>query len=160
MRTWGLARDEFLDTDPWPHALYVREGRRMASDFVMTEHNVIGDQKVEDGIAEGAYTMDSHNVQRVVVEGPDGPIVKNEGNVQIGVEEPYPISYRAIIPRRAQATNLLVPVALSSSHIAFGSIRMEPVFMMLGQAGGWRRRWPTSGTPTCRTLTVNPSRKS
>ena len=136
MNTWGLARDEFLDTGHWPHALYVREGRRMVSDFVMTEHNVIGDQKVEDGIAEGAYTMDSHNVQRVVVEGPDGPMVKNEGNVQIGVEEPYPISYRAIVPKKAQATNLLVPVALSSSHIAFGSIRMEPVFMMLGQAGG------------------------
>lgn len=108
----------------------------MVSDFVMTEQNVIGDQKVTDGVAEGAYTMDSHHVQRVVVEGPDGPMVKNEGNVQVGVEEPYPISYRALVPRTQEATNLVVPVALSSSHIAFGSIRMEPVFMMLGQAGG------------------------
>jgi hypothetical protein len=136
MNTWGLARDEFLDTDHWPHALYVREGRRMVGDFVMTEQNVIGDQKVSDGVAEGAYTMDSHHVQRVVVEGPDGPMVKNEGNVQVGVPEPYPISYRALVPRQSEATNLVVPVALSSSHIAFGSIRMEPVFMMLGQAGG------------------------
>ena len=136
MNTWGLARDEFLDTDHWPHALYVREGRRMVSDFVMTEQNVIGDQKVTDGVAEGAYTMDSHHVQRVVVEGPDGPMVKNEGNVQVGVSGTYPISYRALVPRTQEATNLVVPVALSSSHIAFGSIRMEPVFMMLGQAGG------------------------
>jgi hypothetical protein len=136
MRTWGLARDEFLDTNHWSHALYVREGRRMVSDFVMTEQNVIGDQKVADGVAEGAYTLDSHNVQRVAVEGPDGPMVKNEGNVQVGVDDPYPISYRALVPRRSEATNLVVPVALSSSHIAFGSIRMEPVFMMLGQAGG------------------------
>lgn len=133
MQSWGFCRDEFLDTGGWPHALYIREARRMVGAFVMTEDNIIGDNKVEDGIAQGAYTMDSHNVQRVVVEGPEGPMVKNEGNVQVSVPGSYPVSYRSITPKRAEATNLLVPVALSASHIAFGSIRMEPVFMMLGQ---------------------------
>lgn len=141
MLGWGYCRDEFLDTGGWPHQLYVREARRLVGEYVMTEHNATGRAVVEDGIGLAAYTMDSHNVQRVVVNG----MVKNEGNVEVGgwpdddlggavKVEPYPISYRSITPKRAEVTNLLVPVALSASHIAFGSIRMEPVYMVLAQA--------------------------
>ncbi len=140
MQTWGYCRDEFLDTGGWPHQLYVREARRLVGEYVMTEHNAVGREVVDDGIALAAYTMDSHNVQRVVVDG----MVKNEGNVEVGgwpdddlggalKVEPYPISYRSLTPKRSEVTNLLVPVALSASHIAFGSIRMEPVYMVLGQ---------------------------
>jgi hypothetical protein len=130
MQSWGYCRDEFLDTGGWPHQLYVREARRLFGEYVMTEHNARGTAIVDDGVAMAAYTMDSHNVQRTVIDG----MVKNEGNVEVGGFPPYPISYRAITPKRAEVTNLLVPVALSASHIAYGSIRMEPVFMMLGQA--------------------------
>ncbi|MBV9879910.1 MAG: FAD-dependent oxidoreductase, partial [Gemmatirosa sp.] len=130
MRGWGYCRDEFLDTDGWPHQLYVREARRMVGAYVMTQHNVVGDSVVADGVAMAAYGMDSHNTQRLVVNG----MARNEGDVQVGGFAPYPIAYRALTPRPAEATNLLVPVALSATHIAFGSIRMEPVFMALGQA--------------------------
>ena len=130
MRSWGFCGDEFLDTAGWPHQLYVREARRLVGEYVMTEHNVRGGAVVEDGIGMAAYGMDSHNAQRVVVNG----TVRNEGDVQVGGFPPYPISYRAITPQRQEVTNLLVPVALSATHIAFGSIRMEPVFMVLGQA--------------------------
>ncbi len=145
MQSWGYCPDEFLDTGGWPHQLYVREARRLVGEYVMTEHNSTGREVVEDGIGLAAYTMDSHNVQRVVIEGDSGPMVKNEGNVEVGgwpdddlggavKVEPYPISYRSITPKREEVTNLLVPVALSATHIAFGSIRMEPVYMVLGQA--------------------------
>lgn len=145
MQSWGYCPDEFLDTEGWPHQLYVREARRLIGEYVMTEAHCLGETVVEDGIAMAAYTMDSHNTQRVVVEGPNGPMVKNEGNVEVGggtwddlggevIVNPYPISYRSITPKREEVTNLLVPVALSASHIAFGSIRMEPVFMVLGQS--------------------------
>jgi hypothetical protein len=127
---WGLCRDEFEDTGHWPHQLYVREARRMVGEVVMTEHHCRGEERVEDSVGLAAYGMDSHNVQRYV----EGGAARNEGDVQVGVPGPYPVSYRAIVPRRAEATNLLVPVALSASHIAYGSIRMEPVFMILGQS--------------------------
>jgi len=110
--------------------LYIRESRRMIGEYVMTQANCEGKRKVNDGIALGAYTMDSHNCQRIVVKGQ----VKNEGNVEVGGFGPYPISYRAIVPKKEEATNLLVPVCLSATHIAYGSIRMEPVFMVLGQS--------------------------
>jgi hypothetical protein len=127
---WGLCRDEFETTGHWPHQLYVREARRMVGEVVMTEHHCRGERRVEDSVGLAAYGMDSHNVQRYVLEG----AARNEGDVQVGVPGPYPVSYRAIVPRRAEATNLLVPVALSASHIAYGSIRMEPVFMILAQS--------------------------
>ena len=127
---WGLCRDEFTDTGHWPHQLYVREARRMTGEVVMTEHHCRGDRRAEDSVGLAAYGMDSHNTQRYVVDG----AARNEGDVQVGVPGPYPVSYRAIVPRRAEATNLLVPVALSASHIAYGSIRMEPVFMILAQS--------------------------
>ncbi|HEY0941960.1 MAG TPA: FAD-dependent oxidoreductase [Steroidobacter sp.] len=130
MRSWGYCRDEFLDTGGWPHQLYVREARRLVGEYVMTEHNVRGEVTVEDGIGMAAYTMDSHNTQRLVVDG----MTRNEGNVEAGGFAPYPIAYRSITPKRHEVTNLLVPVALSASHIAYGSIRMEPVFMVLGQS--------------------------
>ena len=126
----GLARDEFPDNGHWPRQLYVREARRMVSDYVMTEKNCRRQEVIEDSVGMGAYNMDSHNIQRyVTAEG----FVRNEGDVQVR-SRPYPISYRSIRPRAAECTNLLVPVCLSSSHIAFGSIRMEPVFMVLGQS--------------------------
>jgi hypothetical protein len=130
MGTWGPAKDEFMDTGNWPHQLYMREARRMVSDYVMTEHNCRGRQKAEDPVGLAAYTMDSHNCQRIVKDGH----AENEGDVQIGGFPPYPISYRSIVPKAAQCENLLVPICLSATHIAYGSIRMEPVFMILGQS--------------------------
>jgi hypothetical protein len=128
-RQFGLPADEYGDTGGWTHQLYIREGRRMVSDYVMTQHNCQGREVPEDSIGLASYNMDSHHCQMSVVNG----FVRNEGNVEIGVR-PYRIAYRAITPKRDECTNLLVPVALSSSHIAFGSIRMEPVFMLLGQS--------------------------
>ncbi len=128
---WGLPRDEFTDTDHWPFQLYVREGRRMLSDVVMTEHHCRCEEAVPDPIGMGAYTMDSHNTQRGVVQG----MVKNEGDIQRSLGgRPYGIAYRAMVPPRQACRNLLVPWCLSASHIAFGSIRMEPVGMVLGQS--------------------------
>jgi hypothetical protein len=129
MSAYGLCKDEFVETGGWPHQLYVREARRMVSDYVMTENNCRGKAVADDPVGLGAYNMDSHNCQRFVKDGQ----VCNEGDVQIGVK-PYPISYRAIVPKKAECDNLLVPVCLSASHIAYGSIRMEPVFMILGQS--------------------------
>lgn len=134
---FGLMKGEFPETGGWPHELYVREGRRMISDYVMTEKHCGGKIVPEDSVGMGSYNMDSHNCQRVVVKGKDGrDVVKNEGDVQVGVPYPYPVSYRSIVPKEAECANLLVPVCLSSSHIAYGSIRMEPVFMILGQSAG------------------------
>jgi hypothetical protein len=130
MQSWGLAADEFCDTGGWPHQLYVREARRMVSDYVMTEHNCRDSLKLPDSIALAAYTMDSHNCQRIVKNGH----VENEGDTQIGGFPPYPVAYRCIVPKISECNNLLVPVCLSSTHIAYGSIRMEPVFMVLGQS--------------------------
>jgi hypothetical protein len=130
MQTWGPARDEFMDTGHWPHQLYVREARRMVSDYVMTEHNCRGHQTADDPVGLAAYTMDSHNCQRIVRDGH----AENEGDVQVGGFPPYPISYRSIVPKAGECDNLLVPICLSATHIAYGSIRMEPVFMILGQS--------------------------
>lgn len=128
---WGLAADEYEGNDNWPYAIYVREGRRMASDFVMTEGHCRNKLPIDDPIGMGAYTLDSHNTQRCVVDG----MVRNEGDVQLRLTDgPYKIAYRAITPRADQCENLLVPWALSSTHIAFGSIRMEPVLMILSQS--------------------------
>jgi hypothetical protein len=129
MRPWGPAKDEFQDTGGWPNQLYIREARRMVSDYVMIEQNCRGARKAEDAVALGAYNMDSHNCQRLVKNGR----VENEGDVQVGVR-PYPISYRSIVPKASECENLFVPVCLAASHIAYGSIRMEPVFMILGQS--------------------------
>lgn len=128
---WGLPKDEFVKTGHWPHQLYIREARRMISDYVMTDRNCLQQDFVEDSIGLASFHMDSHNCRRVVI---DGRCV-NEGDVQVAIS-PFEISYRAIRPTSEECTNLLVPVCLSSSHIAYGSIRMEPVFMILGQSAG------------------------
>lgn len=126
----GLAKDEFVDNGHWPRQLYVREARRMVSDYVMSEKNCKRIEVVSDSVGMGAYNMDSHNTQRYVTsEG----LARNEGDVQIPTK-PYPISRRSICPKSNQCDNLLVPVCMSASHIAYGSIRMEPVFMVLGQS--------------------------
>jgi hypothetical protein len=129
--TWGLAKDEFTDNGHWPHQIYVREARRMVSDYVMTEHDVLARRNVPKPVGMGSYTMDSHNVQRYVT--PEGT-VQNEGDLGVKAPAPYRISYDSIVPKKQECENLFAPVCLSSSHIAYGSIRMEPVFMILGQS--------------------------
>jgi hypothetical protein len=130
MLNYGFCADEFQDTGGFPHQLYVREARRMISDYVMLQQNCQGTRVATDSIGLGSYTMDSHNCQRIV----QGGVTKNEGDVQSSTPAPYGISYRSIVPRAGECENLFVPFALSASHIAFGSIRMEPVFMILGQS--------------------------
>ena len=131
MQTWGLSKDEFKDNGNWPHQIYVREARRMIGDFVMTENELLKKSPTPKSIGMGSYTMDSHNVQRYIK--PDG-FVQNEGDIGVSTNGPYAISYGTLVPKKEECKNLLVPVCLSSSHIAFGSIRMEPVFMILGQS--------------------------
>lgn len=130
IQKWGYPKDEFVQNNHWTPQLYIREARRMVGEVVMTQNHCQAKEVVQDDIGYAAYTMDSHNCDRLVVDG----FVKNEGNVEVGGFLPFPISYRSITPKRAEANNLLVPVCLSSSHIAFGSIRMEPVFMVLAQS--------------------------
>ena len=131
MATWGLAKDEFTDNGNWPHQIYVREARRMIGEYVTTENDVLLKREVPNPVGMGSYAMDSHNVQRYIT--PEG-YVQNEGDIGIAPPAPYSISYGSIVPKKEECTNLLVPVCVSSSHIAFGSIRMEPVFMILGQS--------------------------
>jgi len=130
MLPWGYPKDEYTDNGNWTPQMYVREARRMKGEYVMTQANCEAKEVVTDGVGMAAYTMDSHNCQRIVVNG----MVKNEGDVQIGGFGPYPIAYRSIIPKANECKNLLVPVCLSATHIAYGSIRMEPVFMVLSQS--------------------------
>ncbi|MGF7073275.1 FAD-dependent oxidoreductase [Mucilaginibacter sp. 3215] len=130
MKQWGYPKDEYTDNGNWTPQLYIREARRMIGELVMTQYHCQGKEQVEDGVGMAAYGMDSHNCERLVVNG----MVKNEGDVQVHGFAPYAVSYRAIVPKQKEAANLFVPVCLSASHIAYGSIRMEPVFMVLGQS--------------------------
>lgn len=130
MQKWGYPKDEYIDNNNWSFQLYIRESRRMIGELVMTQHHCQANEVVKDAIGWAAYTMDSHNCDRHVING----MVKNEGNVEEGGFPPYPISYRSIVPQKNEIQNLLVPVCLSASHIAYGSIRMEPVFMVLAQS--------------------------
>jgi hypothetical protein len=136
VNAYGLDPDEFEDSAHWPHQLYVREGRRMVSEYVMTQANCEKRTKAEDSVGLASYPMDSHFCQRVVVERDGKKTVINEGGFGHHCAGAYPISYRSIIPKEAECKNLLVPVCLSASHVAYGSIRMEPVFMILGQSAG------------------------
>jgi len=147
-RTWGLAADEFPETGGWPHQIYVREGRRMVADVVMTENHCTRAETVEDPVALAAYQMDSHNCRRIVRDGR----VLNEGDVQIKLGKPYGISFRSIVPRRGECPNLAVACAVSSSHIAYGSLRMEPVFMLLGQAAACTAHAGMEAGPALRDL--------
>ena len=133
---FGLDAEEFKDTGHWPHQLYVREGRRMVSDYVMTQADCESKRVAEDSVGLASYPMDSHFCQRVVVEENGITTVRNEGGFGQACPKPYPVSYRSLVPKESECSNLLVPVSLSSSHVAFGSIRMEPVFMILGQSAG------------------------
>jgi hypothetical protein len=131
MAKWGLAKDEFTDNGNWPHQLYVREARRMVGTYVMTENELTKKRPTPEPVGMGSYGIDSHNIQRYIT--PEG-YVQNEGDIGVSTNGPYQISYGSLVPKKGQAANLLVPVCLSSSHIAYGSIRMEPVFMILGQS--------------------------
>jgi hypothetical protein len=133
MSQWGLAKDEFTDNGHWPHQIYVREARRMIGRYVTTENDLLKKRATPDSVGLGSYAMDSHNVMRYVT--PEG-YVQNEGDVGVGTKGPYAIAYGSLVPHQEQCENLLVPVCVSSSHIAYGSIRMEPVFMILGQSAG------------------------
>ncbi len=131
MNRWGLPKDEFKDNGGWPHQIYVREARRMIGQYVMTENELRKKRPTPESVGMGSYTIDSHNVQRYIT--PEG-FVQNEGDIGVSAGGPYEIAYGSLVPKRGEAANLFVPVCLSSSHIAFGSIRMEPVFMILGQS--------------------------
>ena len=128
---WGLAKDEFPSTGGWPHQIYVREARRMVGKYVMTENELTKQRPTPESVGMGSYGIDSHNIQRYIT--PEG-YVQNEGDIGVSTNGPYQISYGSLVPKKGQAANLLVPVCVSSSHIAYGSIRMEPVFMILGQS--------------------------
>ena len=132
MNSWGLPSDEFSDTGHWPFQLYIREGRRMLGEYVMSQADLQTNRIKADSIGMGSYNSDSHNVERIATS--DGR-VENEGNVEVPVS-PYQIPYRSIIPKRTEVTNLLVPVCLSASHVAYSSLRMEPQYMILGEAAG------------------------
>ncbi|MBA3440732.1 MAG: FAD-dependent oxidoreductase, partial [Pyrinomonadaceae bacterium] len=133
INTYGIPKDEFANNNHWTHQLYIREARRMVGDFVMTQKDIQGDGRTkEDVIGMGAYNSDSHNVQRIPT--PDG-YTENEGNMEVPVE-PYQIPYRVLLPKRKEATNLLVPVCFSASHVSYSTLRMEPQYMIIGQAAG------------------------
>lgn len=129
---FGLAPGEFVETSHWPHQLYIREGRRMVASHVITQHEATGRTVVPDPVAVASYVMDSHNAKRVLVDGHP----RNEGNVQAPLTQPFGVSYRSLVPRASECENLLVAAAVSASHVAFASVRMEPVFMAVGEAAG------------------------
>src|SRR5262249_18111812 len=133
MQQWGLCADEFGDADHWPYQLYVREARRMIGEYVMSQRDIQTDLAKTDAIGMGSYNSDSHNVQRRPTA--DGTAVENEGDMHVPVT-PYQIPSRVMLPKRAQATNLLVPVALSATHVAYSTLRMEPQYMIIGHAAG------------------------
>jgi hypothetical protein len=143
MKTWGLCRDEFADTNHWPYQLYVREARRMIGEYVMSQKDIQTELTKRDPIGMGSYNSDSHNVQRRPTA--DGALVENEGDMQVPVT-PYQIPYRVMLPKRAQATNLLVPVCFSATHVAYSTLRMEPQYMIIGHAAGVAARMAIEGS--------------
>jgi len=144
MKEWGLCKDEFVDNDHWPYQLYVREARRMVGEYVMSQRDIQTELTKPDSIGMGSYNSDSHNVQRRPTE--DGAAVENEGDMQVAVK-PYEIPYRMLLPKREQATNLLVPVCFSATHVAYSTLRMEPQYMILGQAAGVAAKMAIQGRP-------------
>jgi len=145
---WGLPKDEFTDSGGWPFQLYVREARRMTSDYIVTEDDCRRNRIAPDGVVLASYSMDSHATSRFVDQ--DGGL-RIEGSFLVKVS-PYPVSYRAIVPKEKECGNLLVPVCLSASHAAYGSIRMEPVFMMLGQASAFAASAAIDGNQTVQSI--------
>ncbi|HVJ46331.1 MAG TPA: FAD-dependent oxidoreductase [Luteolibacter sp.] len=151
---WGLPKDEFKETGNWPFQLYVREARRMKSDYIVTEHDCRRTKLVEDGVVLASFGMDSHSTSRFVNE--EGQL-RGEGGFLSRVR-PYPVSYRAIVPKEKECANLLVPVCLSATHAAYGSIRMEPVFMMLGQASAYAAAQAIDGSRSVQSVEVGKIR--
>jgi hypothetical protein len=146
MNRWGLCKDEFTDTGNWPHQLYIRESRRMLGEYVMSQQDLQTALTKPDPIGMGSYNSDSHNVERIVdAQG----FVRNEGDMQVAVK-PYQIPYRIMLPRKGEAANVLVPVAFSASHVAYSSVRMEPQYMMLGQAAGVAAKLAISSGQPCK----------
>ena len=133
MKKWGLCGDEFVDSNHWPYQLYIREARRMTGEYVMSQKDIQTELTKPDSIGMGSYNSDSHNVQRRPTA--DGQSVENEGDMQVSVK-PYQIPYRLMVPKRGEATNLLVPVCFSATHVAYSTLRMEPQYMILGHAAG------------------------
>jgi hypothetical protein len=131
MSEWGLAKDEFLGTSHWPHQLYIREARRMVGEYVTTEHEVLGRRQAPHPVGMGSYWLDSHNVRRLAV---NKTFVQDEGDIGVPTKKPYGIDFGTIVPKSKECTNLLSPVCVSCTHPAYGTIRMEPVFMLLGQS--------------------------
>ena len=132
MAKFGLCKDEFTDNENWPTQLYIREARRMIGEYVVVQQDLQTQRTKPDPIGMGSYNSDSHNIQRIVE--PSG-FVRNEGDMQVPVQ-PYQIPYRVMLPKRNEARNLLVPVCFSASHVAYSSLRMEPQYMIIGQAAG------------------------
>lgn len=136
VRRFGLDPAEFKETGHWPHQLYIREGRRMVSDYIVTQADCESLRVAEDSVGLASYPMDSHFCQRVVVEENGKTTVRNEGGMGHDFKKPFAVAFRSIVPREEECANLLVPVCLSATHVAYGSIRMEPVFMIVGQSAG------------------------
>ncbi len=132
MLEWGMAKDEYTDTGNWPFQLYVRECRRLVGEYVMVQRDLETELSKPDAICMGSYNTDSHNMQRYVDENGNA---QNEGDVEVPTI-PFQIPYRVLLPRRSQCSNLLVPVCASASHIGYGALRLEPVYMMMGEAAG------------------------
>ena len=147
MNSWGLCPSEFTDTDHWPRQLYIREDRRMVGEYVMIQQDLQTNLTKPDPIGMGSYNSDSHNVERIVSDG----FVRNEGDMQVAVK-PYQIPYRVMLPKRNEAENLLVPVAFSASHVAYSSVRMEPQYMILGQAAGVAAKMAIDGKQAVQTI--------
>ena len=156
MKEWGLCKDEFVDNDHWPYQLYVREARRMVGEYVMSQKDIQTELTKPDSIGMGSYNSDSHNVQRRPTE--DGTAVENEGDMQVSVT-PYEIPYRLILPKRAQATNLLVPVCFSATHVAYSTLRMEPQYMIVGQAAGVAAKMAIDGNQAVQDVDARTSAK-
>jgi len=150
MNRWGLCKDEFTDTGNWPNQLYIRESRRMLGEYVMSQQDLQTNLTKPDPIGMGSYNSDSHNVERIIdAQG----FVRNEGDMQVAVK-PYQIPYRIMLPKKTEAANVLVPVAFSATHVAYSSVRMEPQYMMLGQAAGVAAKLAISSGTTVQGISV------
>jgi hypothetical protein len=151
MNRWGLCPHEFTDSANWPEQLYIREARRMTGEYVMIQQDLQTELTKPDAVGMGSYNSDSHNVQRIV---DSNGFVRNEGDMQVAVK-PYQIPYRIVLPKRDEATNLLVPVAFSASHVAYSSVRMEPQYMILGQAAGVAAKMAIEGKVSVQAIDTN-----
>jgi len=156
MKAWGLCKDEFTDNDHWPYQLYVREARRMIGEYVMSQKDIQTELAKPDAIGMGSYNSDSHNVQRRPTA--DGKAVENEGDMQVRVS-PYQIPYRVLLPKRAEATNLLVPVCFSATHVAYSTLRMEPQYMILGHAAGLAAKLAIDANSAVQDISVDKLRE-